>query len=129
LELVNQAALSRLPGNPSSAALARRFVRSVLIEWGHEHLIELAELLANELVTNSVLHTESEVALSVSLEGETLRVEVHDNNPQAPMRRDYSLSAATGRGLVLVEKLSSDWGTEPANAGKVVWFELAAEAS
>ncbi|MGH2789116.1 MAG: ATP-binding protein [Actinomycetota bacterium] len=126
---MNQADHTRLPGNPSSAALARRFVRSVLIEWGHGDLIELAELLANELVTNSVLHTESEVELSVSLEGERLRVEVHDDNPQAPMRRDYSLSAATGRGLVLVEKLSSDWGTEPANAGKVVWFELAAEAS
>jgi anti-sigma regulatory factor (Ser/Thr protein kinase) len=126
---VNRAAHTRLPGSPSSAALARRFVRTTLVDWQRDHLIELTELLANELVTNSVLHTDSEVELSLNLEGDRLRVEVHDDNPLAPARRDYSLAAATGRGLVLVEELSSDWGSEPANAGKVVWFELGAEAS
>ena len=126
---VNQQAHIRLPGNPSSAGAARRFVRDVLITWGRQELIELTELLANELVTNSVLHADSEVELAVNMEGDRLRVEVRDENPQAPIRRDYSLSAATGRGLVLVEELSADWGSERANDGKVVWFELAGEAS
>jgi anti-sigma regulatory factor (Ser/Thr protein kinase) len=81
------------------------------------------------LVTNSVLHADSEVELAVNMEGDRLRVEVRDENPQAPIRKDYSLSAATGRGLVLVEELSADWGSERANDGKVVWFELAGEAS
>lgn len=128
-EQVNQQARTRLPGNPSSAGLARRFVRDVLVKWERRDLADLAQLLANELVTNSVLHASSEVDLSVSLEKNRLRVEVHDESPQAPMRKDYSLSATTGRGLVLVEELSSDWGSEPADAGKVVWFELVGEAS
>ena len=126
---MNQQAHIRLPGNPSSAGTARRFVRDVLITWGRQELIELTELLANELVTNSVLHADSEVELAVNMEGDRLRVEVRDENPQAPIRKDYSLSAATGRGLVLVEELSADWGSERANDGKVVWFELAGEAS
>lgn len=126
---MNQEARTRLPGNPSSAGIARRFVRDVLVDWEREDLADLAQFLANELVTNSVLHASTEVELSVSLERDRLRVEVQDENPQAPMKKDYSLSATTGRGLVLVEELSSDWGSEPANAGKVVWFELAGEAS
>lgn len=129
MDQVNQQASIRLPGNPSSAGSARRFVRDVLVDWGRVELTELAELLANELVTNSVLHADSEVELALNLEGNKLRVEVHDENPQTPARKDYSLSAATGRGLVLVEELSSDWGSEPANDGKVVWFELVGQAS
>jgi anti-sigma regulatory factor (Ser/Thr protein kinase) len=126
---MNQQAGTHLPGSPSSAGVARRFVHDILVKWGREELTELAQLLANELVTNSVLHARSDVELSISLDENTLRVEVRDENPQAPIRRDFSLSAATGRGLVLVEELSSDWGTEPANHGKVVWFELASKAS
>jgi anti-sigma regulatory factor (Ser/Thr protein kinase) len=126
---MNKRAGTHLPGSPSSAGIARRFVHDILVQWDREELTELAQLLANELVTNSVLHAGTDVELSVSLDENTLRVEVRDENPQAPRRKDFSLSATTGRGLVLVEELSSDWGSEPANAGKVVWFELASKAS
>jgi len=34
--------------------------------------------------------------------------------------------ALNGRGLVIVEALSTRWGWEPHDGGKIVWAELAA---
>jgi hypothetical protein len=79
-----------------------------------------------ELVANVVLHTESTSELTMRFEGERLYVGVGDADPHPPVRRRRSATAATGRGLVLVEELAVAWGYTPADEGdgKVVWFEL-----
>ncbi|TMM17674.1 MAG: ATP-binding protein [Actinobacteria bacterium] len=113
-----------LAPDPSSAAEARRFVRSALAEWGASRLDDVATLLVTELVTNAVLHTRSGPEVTARMAGRRLRVEVADDNPAPPVRQHYSPRAGTGRGLVLVNELASAWGTEPARRGKIVWFEL-----
>jgi signal transduction histidine kinase len=115
-----------LAPEPSSAAEARRFVRAALAEWGESTLVEVAALLVTELVTNAVLHTRSGPEVTVRLAGQRLRVEVADDNPTPPVRHRDSPRAGTGRGLILVGKLASAWGSEPAGTGKIVWFELEA---
>ena len=50
-----------------------------------------------------------------------------DDSPRAPRPRKHSVDSGTGRGLVLVEQLSENWGVEPRDGGKVVWFELCRE--
>lgn len=81
-------------------------------------------LLTSELVTNALLHARSAAELAVRLVDGRLRVAVSDATATVPVRKRYGKDAATGRGLLLIETMSSAWGTEPVDGGKVVWFEL-----
>src|SRR3954447_17397598 len=104
--------------------MARRFVRDTLSSWGAEEHVDTATLLISELVTNAVLHARSAPEVILVAEGAMLRVEVYDQSPILPARRHYGLQAGTGRGIVLVEEMASEWGAEATRSGKVVWFEL-----
>jgi anti-sigma regulatory factor (Ser/Thr protein kinase) len=113
-----------LPGATASAGVARRFVDRVLTEADRVALSYVATMLVSELVANAVLHTGTDVRVVVGLEGDVAHVEVHDGSPQLPMRKHYSATSGTGRGLMMVERVASRWGAEPTAGGKVVWFEL-----
>lgn len=128
LQPVSTALTTHLPPDPRSAGVARRFVTIALHELGEDGLSELAELLVSELVTNAVLHARTTITLEVYRTTAGVRVGVVDASPRSPRQRDFSDEAMTGRGLTLVESLSSSWGTEPTRNGKTVWFELHEEA-
>lgn len=109
----------------ASAGAARRFVASKLAAWSCDSLTDSALLLVSELVTNAVLHGRSALDLVLRLSGDRLRIEVHDTSDARPVRKQYSLEAGTGRGLMLVEQMSQEWGVVPTpGKGKVVWCEL-----
>jgi hypothetical protein len=56
-----------------------------------------------------------------------IRVAVTDKAPAADVRpRESDNGAEGGRGLFLVEHLSTGWGSVADGAGKTVWFELRA---
>jgi anti-sigma regulatory factor (Ser/Thr protein kinase) len=109
---------------PQSAGRARSFVSTTLDEWGLDHLAERVVLLVSELVSNAVLHAASPVRVRVRLAGERLRVEVVDDSPVPPRLRHFGLDAATGRGLQLVDRVAEEWGVDPREGGKQVWFAL-----
>ena len=115
------------PADPASASEARRLVDRTLAEWGCEELRETAALLVGELVANAVLHAGTTIDVAVRRVGDRLRVEVQDGSERLPVRKHYSSFATTGRGLLLVERLSDEWGAEPTPSGKTVWFELSTE--
>ncbi len=118
-------ARTALPCDAQSVRAARRFLSAELAAWGiAADVVDTAELLVSELVTNAVLHARSDVDLSVDAAGEGIRVGVTDGNPRGLTRRRHRLDAATGRGLMLVEQLAASWGVEPRTPGKVVWFEV-----
>jgi len=50
-------------------------------------------------------------------------VQVWDSSRETPLRQDMAREAESGRGLLLVEHLSAQWGCylPEAPAGKVVW--------
>lgn len=96
-----------------------------------------ATLLTSELVTNAVIHPRHTVGGSVALRITTyrdrVRVEVTDDGPGfepegLPPRRP---SETGGHGLIVVDGLSSRWGTARRRVGKsegfCVWFELDAD--
>jgi serine phosphatase RsbU (regulator of sigma subunit)/anti-sigma regulatory factor (Ser/Thr protein kinase) len=115
----------QLPADLSSAQAARRFVADVLGEWTLLGLVDSAELLASELVTNAVVHTGEAVQIRLHRRGEGIRVEVIDGSGERqPELRDVGVDDTSGRGLFLVDALSSAWGIEPHGVGKAVWFEL-----
>jgi anti-sigma regulatory factor (Ser/Thr protein kinase) len=124
--LVSSAVMSLRP-EPSSARQARRYVAEQLVALGYPDAAPAAELLVTELVTNAVLHARTPVVVSVEPRGPMVRVEVADDSPRTPRPRKHSVDSGTGRGLVLVDRMSDDWGVELRDGGKVVWFELCRE--
>jgi anti-sigma regulatory factor (Ser/Thr protein kinase) len=113
-----------LDADPVSARLARQFVASTLVLWDVEHLIDTASLLMSELVTNAVLHADSEIELRLARESHLIRFEVEDHGDGRPTRCYPAPEDTSGRGLALVDTLSAAWGVNPAHSGKSVWFEL-----
>lgn len=108
-------------------AAARRFVG----EWFQDHGIGdayTAQLIASELVTNSILHGEPPIVVRVVLdESDGLPViEVEDSGNGSPIVQPESDTATDGRGLVLVSVLAKEWGTRPLRSGgKVTWAKCA----
>jgi hypothetical protein len=60
----------------------------------------------------------------VSRHGTTIRVEVADGSRVQPVRRTFAEVSPTGRGLHLLDRLTTDWGIDPDGDGKTVWFEI-----
>jgi len=92
-------------------------------------LAATAELLVSELVTNAIrastIASEPVVRLLLTVDYDGLRISVWDAAPGRPRRSEQSDDAIGGRGLMLVEALSSDYGTYlSAGLGKVVWCVL-----
>ena len=117
-----------LPAEPASVGQARRFVRGVLADWGLGELVDTVQLLTSELATNAVLHARTAFAVVVSRTSEAVRVDVLDGSTVAPRNRQPSLTAATGRGVNMVEALADHWGATPETQlhgfAKGVYFTL-----
>ena len=114
----------RLPREMSSAGTARAFVRETLREWDRQALLDDAALLTTELVTNAIVHAQSDVTVRMSRLDGGVRVEVADTGDGALQLKEPAADAMGGRGLLLVEALSRTWGTSADSEQKVVWFEL-----
>jgi DNA-binding NarL/FixJ family response regulator len=113
-----------LDREPTAPRAARRFVDETLRRWDCGDAIETIELLVSELVTNAFLHAESVADVAIILRADAIRVEVGDDSPTPPRPRQAKDHEPSGRGLALVESLSSAWGVEVYENGKVVWFEV-----
>ena len=110
--------------DPRMAVVARQFVRDRLDAWEATSHIDSAVLVTSELVTNAVLHARTAVMLRMELAGELIRIEVFDENPRLPVVAPCPPEATSGRGLALISALSSAWGMEHHDGGKVVWAEI-----
>lgn len=122
----------------TAPSCARGHVRAVAAEWGLAGLADIAELLVSELVTNGVqaarrLHVRADqpaapvVRLWLVSDGASLMMHVWDGSSEMPVRRAGTPDEEGGRGLMLVEHLSKDWGTYWKDGGKVVWAQITGE--
>lgn len=111
---------------PSAVREARAEVRRQLEGWGlaeRDDLVDTAELLVSELVTNALLHSAGRFTLTLSAAHGLLRCEVADPGRRVPRVLDAGVSES-GRGMFLVEALALRWGWHEDGPGKTVWFEL-----
>jgi serine phosphatase RsbU (regulator of sigma subunit)/anti-sigma regulatory factor (Ser/Thr protein kinase) len=116
-----------LPGDPSAAGQARRFVSGVLGQWDvDEDSIDTAELCVSELVTNAVIHSGTTSTVTVQADPEYVLVLVQDRGGRGAVRLPDELDpeSVSGRGLSLVDALASAWSAEHSTDGTTVWFEL-----
>ena len=119
----------RLAPTGTAPAAARLYVRDVLHYWRlalpGQDAIDRAELLADELVTNAVVHAHTSLKLRLELRGDLLHIGVHDASPRLLRLVPDDPGSETGRGLRLVEQLSAAWGVHRGrDGGKVVWCTL-----
>ncbi|MFE0731205.1 SpoIIE family protein phosphatase [Streptomyces antibioticus] len=115
------------PGDPEALTGARHMIRAAVRAWGARDHADEIELVADELITNALMHTEG--AAIVTLRAFTgadrrLRVEVEDSSSALPRRREAGESGVSGRGLLLVDLLADVWGVEARGGGKCVWCEF-----
>ncbi|MEV5429778.1 ATP-binding protein [Streptomyces sp. NPDC052701] len=123
-----------IPNDLRAVTVSRRTLRLILTMHGLIGLVDVAELLAAELVANAVRHTGGPAAMRVrwSPPG-TLRIGAWDASPEPPeppVTSERVEELEEGRGLALVRACSSLWGWQPlsryGNRGKYVWCELEA---
>src|SRR5687768_6979405 len=101
----------RLPRHDSAAGIARKALgHRFADELGRERAGELA-LVVSELVTNAVAHGQGEISLAVHVEGDRVLCEVVDEGGGFEREvRERGPDDVSGRGLHIVDALSSRWG-------------------
>lgn len=112
--------------SPQGASLARRIMVKRLRWWGIDP--DTPALLIGELAANAVTHCKTghrDFFLRIAVHGQRIRIEVSDNcRGQQPVLIKPPVDAESGRGLLLVDALSSSWGVDERPSSKKVWCEV-----
>ena len=117
-----------LTAEVESLGTGRRFIESTLRSWSlDEARLEAVVLVANELMTNAIVHAHCAPAVSLAADGPDLCVRVGDSSRQLPAVQPNLSDDAHGLGLMLVDALSDGWGCDTTANGKTVWV-LSADA-
>ena len=122
------------PPNPRAVAEARLWLARLLARWDLTDVTDSACLLLTELVTNAVVHAQSQVHVVAAVADGVVEVGVADQAPASrlpglpDLTPSHEVSVAglpeRGRGLALVAHLADAWGVADLGRGKQVWFRL-----
>ncbi|MER5543396.1 ATP-binding protein [Streptomyces sp. CG4] len=123
-----------IPNDLRAVTVCRRTLRLILTLHGLIGIVDTAELLAAELVSNAVRHTKGPAALRVRRTPEgTVWIGAWDTDPappDPPRSLEQVAELEDGRGLGLVKACAEYWGWQPTarfgDRGKYVWCELGA---
>jgi anti-sigma regulatory factor (Ser/Thr protein kinase) len=112
-----------LDRDPGATARARRFVVDQPSHTATETVLHNAMLVASELVTNTLVHREGKVVLSLQIDRDQVRLEVTDQGSGAVIeKREREPGMTRGWGLQIVDELSERWGASDGTTR--VWAEL-----
>lgn len=122
-----------IPAQTSEVPLARHHVLKLVAEGGvgyNEDLLWRVGLLASEVITNPIAHTDTkDVDVHVLATVDLVRVEVrdHGSGDKLPHIRRRRAEDECGKGLLLVTLLANRWGIERGDETTTVWFEVEVE--
>ncbi len=86
--------------------------------------------MASELATNAMLHARTPFTVSLEQLVRVVLLTVQDGSPSAPERVDAQVMDTQGRGMLLVDHTSHDWGvTEGPGGSKSVWASFVTQPS
>jgi anti-sigma regulatory factor (Ser/Thr protein kinase) len=89
----------------------RRICAAKLKHWGLSPLIDHAQLLLSELLTNALRHaTGDEIVVRLVLGTDVLLLQVNDGSPGRPRVREAGPDDESGRGMLLVSAIAASWG-------------------
>lgn len=116
-----------LPAQLTAVRTARRYVHERWTQLGEDTLGDV-ELIISELVANAVRHGRPDIVFRARLEPFAVDIAVLDQGEELPPSRPAAVSVESdsGRGLTIVDRLSSAWGVEPhaTGPGKTVWASI-----
>ena len=118
-----------LEATPISAAGARAFVSRHLVDHRLTFLVDPVRLVVSELATNALLHGQTPFVVTLSREDDTVRVTVSDDAAWITAHASDQVLSAGGRGLGIVNVISSDWGIIAGVTSKTVWATFAASTA
>lgn len=104
-----------------SVGAARDFARDILTRNGNHH--EDALLVVSELATNAVRHAQTVFTVTVRADGSGIEIGVSDNS-RSLLVTSRTGDQTDGYGLVIIDRVSRDWGVEQSPDGKRVWVRL-----
>jgi serine/threonine-protein kinase RsbW len=113
-----------LPCGVEAASLARRILERLHPQIGLSH--SDAKLLVTEAVTNAVQHGDPEGSIRLWMRAHLDELNVRVTNLSAtkrPTLRPPNPSLAGGLGLLLIDRIATEWGAE-YNDHVMVWFTL-----
>jgi anti-sigma regulatory factor (Ser/Thr protein kinase) len=114
-----------LEGNPGGQWVGwlRRLSAAKLALWSLASLIDDAQLLVSELVTNALRYGGGrEIEFRLVITFQWLLISVNDGSTNRPQLRIADADSESGRGLFLVAALADDWGVSPD--GTTTWCTL-----
>jgi anti-sigma regulatory factor (Ser/Thr protein kinase) len=112
------------PAVAVSVADARNFAAQALTEVRAD-LLDDIRLMVSELASNAVEHAMTSFHLTIHHSRREIRVEVTDSGSGTPAMRSTGPDAVKGRGLQIVDMVSTQWGVEQEpDSAKTVWFSL-----
>lgn len=120
----------RLAAHPASVGTLRREAREELRRWGLAAAVcDDVVLIVSELVTNAVVHSAGDTVTCLLRGGPEIYVEVGSEG-RGGFRCDARSEDEGGRGLLVVEALSTTWGVHVASpgAGWTAWATLTVPA-
>jgi anti-sigma regulatory factor (Ser/Thr protein kinase) len=113
---------------PEMVGAARSFVATAVGQ--ADPATDVAVLLASEVVTNAVLHSNSRraggtVTITAVETGGGVRIEVADEGSERSTPEVKGPGCVSGgHGLLLVQTLADQWGYLRDESGTTVWFSL-----
>lgn len=115
----------KLEPTPQAPSAARRFVARELTALGYPQLVDDAQLIAIELVTNSIRYVpDKPLWVDIHRTGKHLVLEVWDCSTAPPVAQEPDFLAEGGRGLHIVAELGTRFGYDTFCCGKVTWTLL-----
>ena len=124
----------RLPHRADAVAGARRQIRAAMADAGlSQAVVDDAEVVISELLGNAVRHGRAiaggVLVLGWQVRATELALRVTDGGSCLPVEaREAPPTAVSGRGLRIVERLSSTWGvTDHVGGLRTVWALLPLE--
>ena len=107
---------------PRRVSQVREWARKALPGWGLTEHADIVELIVSELVTNAIVHGAGPVEICLSRGRGHLQAEVRDHGAGQPALRQPAAEDMTGRGLALVDALTSScggsWGVTASTSGQ-----------
>ena len=120
----------RPPHDPSSVGRIRReIVADLQAREMPDELVDEAELVASELVTNALRHarplSDGTIRVRWKIRGDVVEVEVTDGGgATVPKPAPRTVWLSSGRGLRIVRSMAHEWGVTEDRTGNVVWATL-----
>jgi anti-sigma regulatory factor (Ser/Thr protein kinase) len=115
-----------LPPHKIASRQAHTVLRWALGDWCVQgEAADNVRVVLGELVTNALTHSTDVFTLALHLTDDLIVIEVQDSNDATPEVALPEGLAINGRGMLLVNALSKEWGVrQEKDGGKTVWAKV-----